>query len=387
MAYRLHDSGPDPDRVRYLTFVPFLPDGDCAAVPEGGAGVCLPAGEVRAGEHWLLDTCLRVPLETAGFRPQRVHVFATDGDQVYAWLDGDRYTGRRPHATVALVTGEPARIAAALVAAGKPVQARAVRDAARSVAGQSDQDYYADNRRLLEPAYLRAGTPQAGSGFGGDPARWRARREMIVDGIHRDGSFLDLGCANGLLMESVREWAAERGYRIEPYGVDLAPGLVALARSRLPHWADRIEVGNAIDYRPASQRRFTFVHALLDLVPTGRRADLLRHALRMLVEPGGRLLVSHYQGDGGTDLTAAEHLRALGFPVSGHSAGRDAGRAATTAWLDPLTRRRRSACPVLPPDAVGCRRQDQLAESLWSSSSQAAQEERMAPLPSPDDPP
>jgi hypothetical protein len=133
-------------------------------------------------------------------------------------------------------------------------------------------------------------------------------------------------------MESVREWAAERGYDIEPYGVDLAPGLVALARSRLPRWADRIEVGNAIDHRPADGRRFTFVHVLLDTVPVRRRADLVRHALTTLVAPGGRLLVSHYGG--GTDLTSAEHLRALGFPVAGGSHAVGAERTTTTAWID-----------------------------------------------------
>src|SRR5205823_131548 len=109
---------------------------------------------------------------------------------------------------------------------------------------------------------------------------------------------------NGLLMESVVAWA---DHPVEPYGVDLGPGLVALARTRLPQWADRIEVGNAIDYRPG--RRFTYVHVLLDLVPTARRGDLVRHALDALVEPGGRLLVSHYGADG----TAAGYLRALGF--------------------------------------------------------------------------
>lgn len=41
-----------------------------------------------------------------------------------------------------------------------------VRDAAHSFRTQSDASYYADNVRLLEPAYLRGTTPQAGSGFG-----------------------------------------------------------------------------------------------------------------------------------------------------------------------------------------------------------------------------
>ncbi|MFI6263902.1 class I SAM-dependent methyltransferase [Micromonospora sp. NPDC051006] len=331
MPYRLCETDPARDAVGRLTVVAFLPDGSCAAVPDADGRPRLPGGSVRPGEHWLLDAGLRIPLETAGFRRQRMHPFAADGDHWYLWADGDRYAGGRPHARVALITGPAEVIAERLAAAGRAAEATAVRDGQRSYARQDDAGWYADSRRLLEPAYLRGSTPQQGSGFGGDAAAWRAGREMVVDGIDRDGSFLDLGCANGLLMESVREWAAERGHRVEPYGVDLAPGLVAAARARLPHWADRITAGNAIDWRPADGSRFTFVHVLLDLVPVARRADLVRHALTHLVAPGGRLLVSHYQALGGTDLDAAAHLRRLGFLVAGASG---ADPSATTAWLD-----------------------------------------------------
>jgi SAM-dependent methyltransferase len=309
MAYRLADVDPDPVSVRTMTFVPFLPDGRCVVLP----GPALPSGDVRPGEHYLLDTTVRIPMDQLGFRFQRVHPFAADGDHLYVWLDGD-LRAERPHVTA---TAEE-------LTERLPV----VRDAAESFRTQSDASYYADNVRVLEPAYLRGTTPQAGSGFGGDAARWRARRGMIVDGLHRSGTFLDVGCANGLLMESVREWAAERDLAIEPYGVDLAPGLVALARRRLPKWADRIEVGNAIDWVPADGRRFTFVHVLLDAVPRRRRPDLVRHALT-LVAPGGRLLVSHYLA-GTTDRAAADLLRDMGFPVAGAAES----ERATTAWLE-----------------------------------------------------
>jgi hypothetical protein len=33
---------------------------------------------------------------------------------------------------------------------------------------------------------------------------------------------------------------------IEPYGPELTPALAELARRRLPEWADRIFVGNAL---------------------------------------------------------------------------------------------------------------------------------------------
>ena len=208
-----------------------------------------------------------------------------------------------------------------------------IRDATAAYASQDDASYYAGNLRFLEPAYLRATTAEGGSGFGGDSARWRARRAMIVDGIDRNGTFLDLGCANGLLMESVVAWAAERGSRVEPYGLDFAPGLVELARRRLPHWAGRIHHGNAIDWIPPDGRRFTLVHTLLDLVPVARRADLVRHALGHLVEPSGRLLVSHYQSAKTSEPPVDQILRSLGFAVTASSSARDNPREAT-AWID-----------------------------------------------------
>ena len=91
MPYRLIDDDPDPASVRRLTFVPFLPDGRCMVLP--GAG--LPSGEVRPGEH----------------------PFAADGDHVYAWLDGDRYTGDRPHASVDAVIANVDDLAGRLDAA------------------------------------------------------------------------------------------------------------------------------------------------------------------------------------------------------------------------------------------------------------------------------
>lgn len=65
------------------------------------------------------------------------------------------------------------------------------------------KDYYEETRDLLERPYLEAEDPRGGSGFRGDEARWERARRPIVSAIDRDGTFLDVGCANGLLMESV----------------------------------------------------------------------------------------------------------------------------------------------------------------------------------------
>ncbi|MGA8113800.1 MAG: class I SAM-dependent methyltransferase [Actinocatenispora sp.] len=326
MAYRVIDADPDPDEVRSMTFVPFLPDGSCAVV-RARTGIRLPSGEVRTGEHFLLDTSVRIPLDQAGYRMRRVHPVARDGGHLFVWLDGDRFPGRRPYGRVALVAGEPEVLADRLAESGRRVEARAVRDAVVSFSGRCTDDWFADSVRLLEPGYLRATTPEGGSGFAGSARRWRARRENVLAGVTGPGSFLDLGCANGLLMESVHAWAAERGVALEPYGVDLAPGLVALARRRLPHWSDRIELGNAVSWRPVDGRRFRYVHLLLDLVPDELRGALVRHASTLL-EPGGRLLVSHYLNEGSSDEPVVRKLAELGV----RSEGVDPD--GQTAWLD-----------------------------------------------------
>jgi Methyltransferase domain len=125
----------------------------------------------------------------------------------------------------------------------------------------------------FDRAYLVGADPRAQSGFNGSAERWEAARRPIVEAIDRDGTFLDVGCANGLLLESVVEWSQ---FAVEPYGIDFAPGLVELARTRLPHWGYRIWHADVDSWE--SPFRFDFVHARLDLgwfdavVGLGRRA-------------------------------------------------------------------------------------------------------------------
>jgi SAM-dependent methyltransferase len=320
------------ERVRWLTFVPFLADGRCALVPVGERLV-LPAGEVLEGEDPVLDTGLRVPLETAGFRRQGFHLVAVDGDRVYAWGEGDDgYRGHRPHAELQLWMGPAAEAARRLRAVGDNQAARVVEAADAARRSLSEDAFYRDQQRLLETGYLRDGTPRGGSGFGGTAADWRAQRAHLCQAIDRDGSFLDVGCANGHLLESLVGWCAEQGVRLEPYGVDLSAGLVAEARRRLPGWAGRFWVGNAPDWTAPVGRRFDYVHTLVDLVPAARVAQMVGHQLERLVAPGGRLLVSSYVPVRDRARHADRVLLDLGFWVDGVT--RPAGGAhPPTAWI------------------------------------------------------
>jgi hypothetical protein len=121
-------------------------------------------------------------------------------------------------------------------------------------------------------------------------------------------------------METLARWAAEDGHRIEPYGLDYSEPIAALARRRLPRWADRIWVGNAADWVPP--RRFDFVRTELDYVPRHRGRDLVARLLDRFLVPGGRLIVCSY----GSSRPGAhrvepigEYLRAWGYRVVGET--------------------------------------------------------------------
>lgn len=190
--------------------------------------------------------------------------------------------------------------------------------------------------RLLESAYLSETDPIKQSGFRGGPERWRAERSPLIDAIDGDGEFLDLGCANGFLLESVVGWAAERGIRLTPYGLDLNALLVQEATRRFPDLAHHFWVGNAWTWLPP--RRFRWVYAIWDLVPLGLLPDLADHLLEVAVDEGGALIFGAY-GSRSANTPSVDVARVLkdgGLPVSGTSQGGELPRGGTVtrfAWI------------------------------------------------------
>lgn len=185
----------------------------------------------------------------------------------------------------------------------------------------------------LEESYLRQIDPIEQSGFSGGPERWRAEREPILDAIPIDGDLLDIGCANGYLLECLVGWGRERGVALTPYGLDQGRRLVELARRRQPHLADHFFVGNAWDWEPP--RRFHYVYTLLDQVPPEYLAPYLRGLLARVVAPGGRLIVGDYgsRSRGIPARNVAAVLRSNGIVVSSAAEGGD-DRIVRFAWVE-----------------------------------------------------
>jgi len=182
--------------------------------------------------------------------------------------------------------------------ANAKLQAQAAIDAASRelTAGAIDEATW--QRRVsdaLATAYLGEDDPRWQSGFDGDSDLWREARAFILDAVPSDGSFLDVGCANGYLLECIATWAVERGLDLSLSGLELSADLAEEARRRLPALSERISTGNVSDWTPP--RRFTYVRTGLEYVPAGRGPALVARLLRDVVEPEGRLIAGPIAGD------------------------------------------------------------------------------------------
>jgi len=198
------------------------------------------------------------------------------------------------------------------------------------------REWFESMRRDFRRRYLASDDPWRQSGWGSTPERWRLAREVILSAVERSGTFVDIGCANGLLLECLIAWATERGVVIEPHGIDLVPELIELARKRLPAYASNFATANAFTWIPL--RRYDYAHLLLESAPPPRHREFLFRILDSAIARGGRLIVSNYgsRSKNETPFDVAGYLSSLSFAVAGSaSASEPDGFVITrTAWID-----------------------------------------------------
>lgn len=185
----------------------------------------------------------------------------------------------------------------------------------------------------LEASYVESEDPIRQSGFGGGSERWRLEREPMLDGVAADGELLDVGCANGHLLECLASWGRERGLELEPCGIDLGARLIELARKRFPGRAGSFWVADAWSWDPP--RRFRNVYVLFDCVPRELLEPLVQKLLERALLPGGRLIVGAYgsASRGIVPFDVGRFLEARGFRVEGRAQAGEPVRA-RFAWVE-----------------------------------------------------
>lgn len=183
--------------------------------------------------------------------------------------------------------------------------------------------WYVQYTDLIEHAYLPAPTPWQQSGKSGSFEEWTRLRIPICECISNSGTILDIGCANGFLLECLLYWTKLKGLQIVPYGIDMSAKLVELARLRLPQYRKHIFHANALDWQPPL--RFDYVRTSLEYVPLDRQRAFLTRLLNDVVTENGALLIAQYRSRN-DDLSKDwidDRLRTLGFSVAYTASGVD----------------------------------------------------------------
>ncbi len=155
------------------------------------------------------------------------------------------------------------------------------------------QQWFMSLKSELEEAYLQHNEPWKQSGFSGPEERWVACRKPIADCIEKSGSFLDIGCANGYLLECILKWTAERNLKVIPYGLDLSDKLVELAKKRLPQFKNNIYVGNGWTWQ--NHVRFNYVRTEVVYVPDELQRQYIERIMDKYLTNEGRLLIADYR--------------------------------------------------------------------------------------------
>jgi SAM-dependent methyltransferase len=154
------------------------------------------------------------------------------------------------------------------------------------------QDWFTKIKQTLEIAYTDTPTAWQQSGKSGTFEDWTRLRIANIAPVQRSGTYLDIGCANGYLLECLVAWAKLKGIEITPHGLDYSAKLVDLARQRL-QLSSNIYCGNAWDWTPPL--RFDYVRTELEYVPRNYRKSFIERLLAEFVAKGGRLIISQYR--------------------------------------------------------------------------------------------
>lgn len=180
--------------------------------------------------------------------------------------------------------------------------------------------YHAAMKRRIYNSYMQSSTPWGQSGFSGPEERWCACRRPVADCLTQSGRFLDIGCANGYLLECVLKWTRERRLTIVPYGIDIVDDLVRMAKKRLARYAQNIELADAFRWKPAT--RFDYVRTEFLYVPPGYEGPFVDRILSEFLTDGGSLLIAEYRSTGNPEAPwLSDLLKEMGFVVSEAKSG------------------------------------------------------------------
>ncbi len=140
--------------------------------------------------------------------------------------------------------------------------------------------------------------------FGGTYKKWKQTRRFIVQAINKEGSFLDIGCANGFLLKCLQAWQPNP---LNIYGIDNREQAILEARKLHSSIPDHFQIISGSDlfrvyekvYEEKIPNQYDYVYRNYwkgEDMEDPERLKLLIETLLKIVKPGGRLILGIYAG-------------------------------------------------------------------------------------------
>jgi len=151
-------------------------------------------------------------------------------------------------------------------------------------------------KKDIEESYLRYKEPWKQSGFMMSEEDWVKCRKPVADCMDKSGTFLDISCSIGYLLESVLSWTKERGLSITPYGIDASEKLIKVAKTRLTAFENNLVVANAMSW--VSPLKYDFVRADLSYVLIESQEQFLQRIFNNFLTADGKVILCEFRSKG-----------------------------------------------------------------------------------------
>ncbi|MDH5596713.1 MAG: class I SAM-dependent methyltransferase [Candidatus Peregrinibacteria bacterium] len=80
--------------------------------------------------------------------------------------------------------------------------------------------------------------------FEGSYDEWKAARSFVGKAIHKKGTLIDLGCANGFFLRCLQDW---QPYDLDVYGIDNREEAISEARNLFPDKTNHFQIISGAD--------------------------------------------------------------------------------------------------------------------------------------------
>ena len=141
---------------------------------------------------------------------------------------------------------------------------------------------------------------------------WEKGRKFIANQIDKDGSILDIGCANGFLLICLESWS---GKKLEKYGIDTNGDLIIQGKKLFPELEKRLKITGLESFRwleefdLPSKYDFIYWNVWDNFIFNEDKLNGLEELINLRLKENGKLILGFYHQDKNHNLEEANKVK------------------------------------------------------------------------------